>query len=137
MSKNQVLAGETPAIILAVPAGTRAGDPVLSGGFVGVAETDRTEVVSGKQYGGVGVPDGCASVSVDGTYSLLVPEVVSANATPIYITGAGPYTLTTTVGSNKLFGHTQHIVQRGALTGGTKAVDSGTPGRVNVKLVRI
>lgn len=135
MSKNQVLAGDSPAIVLPVPAGTRSGDPVKVGGLIGVCDTDRTEVVSGKQFGGVGVPDGCAAVAVDGTYSLLVPEVVSTPATPIYIKSDN--TLTTTATNNTLFGHTQHIVQRGVLTGGTKVVDGATPLRVNVKLVRI
>lgn len=135
MSKNQVFAGDTPALSLPVTAGKRSGDPVKVGGIVGVCETDRTEVVSGKQYGGVGNPDGYASVAVDGVYSLLVPEVVSAAGTAIYIT-AGE-TLTTTVGSNTLFGHTVPVIDKGVATGATKAADGGTPGRVNVKLVRI
>lgn len=135
MSKNLVFAGESPALSLPVTALKRSGDPVKVGGIVGVCETDRTEVVSGKQFGGVGHPDGYAAVAVDGVYSLLVPEVVASAGTPIYIT-AGEV-LTTMVGSNTLFGHTVPVIQRGAATGATKAADGGTPGRVNVKLVRI
>ncbi|WP_193613154.1 DUF2190 family protein [Nocardioides lijunqiniae] len=135
MSKNCVFAGESPALSLPVPANTRSGDPVKVGGIIGVCETDRTEVVSGKQYGGVGNPDGYASVAPDGTYSLLVPEVVAAAGTAIYITAGNA--LTTVAGGNTLFGHTVPVIQRGVATGATKAVDSGTPGRVNVRLVRI
>jgi len=139
MSKNQVLAGQSPALSLPVPALTRSGDPVLVGGLIGVCETDRTELVDGKQYGGVGNPDGYASVAPDGVYSLKVPEVVSAAGTPIYIVAADN-TLTTDddTGANPLFGHTVPVIQRGAATGATKAVDSGgVEGVVNVKLVRI
>lgn len=136
MSKNLVFAGESPAISLPVPAGTRSGDPVKVGGIIGVCETDRTELVSGVQYGGVGNPDGYASVAPDGTYSLKVPEVVAAAATPIYIKSDN--TLTTTATGNTLFGHTVPVILRGVATGATKAVDSGgVQGTVNVRLVRI
>jgi hypothetical protein len=134
MSKNLVFAGERPAISLPVPAGTRTGDPVKVGGFIGVAETDRTEVVSGKQYGGVGNPDGYASVAIDGCYALATTDAVSAAATPIYITGSGPFTLTTTSSGNTLFGHTRPVIDKGVATGATKASGAGT---VNVELVRI
>lgn len=132
MSKNLVFAGTSPALSLPVPAGTRSGDPVLVGGIIGVAETDRTEVVDGKQYGGVGNPDGYASVAPDGTYALEVPEAVAAAGTPVYITAANA--LTTTATGNTLFGHTVPVIDRGVATGATKAAGAGT---VNVKLVRI
>lgn len=134
MSKNCVFAGPSPAISLPVPALTRSGDPVKVGGQIGVAETDRTELVSGKQYGGVGHPDGYAAVAPDGTYSLPVADAVSAAETPIYITGSGPFTLTTTVGSNTLFGHTVPVIQRGVATGATKGAGAGN---VNIRLVRL
>ncbi|WKN47142.1 capsid cement protein [Nocardioides sp. Arc9.136] len=134
MSKNQVFAGSSPALSLPVPAGTRSGDPVKVGGQIGVADTDRTEVVNGKQYGGVGHPDGYAAVAPDGTYALPVADAVNAAETPIYISGAGPFTLTTTAEGNTLFGHTVPVIQRGVATGATKAAGAGT---VNVRLVRI
>lgn len=133
MSKNCVIAPQVPALSLPVPAGARSGDPVLVGGLVGVCATDRTEVVAGKQYGGVGNPDGYASVEVDGVYALEVPEAVGAAATPIFIVSA-TNDLTTTAAGNVLFGHTVPVIQRGVATGATKAAGAGT---VNVKLVRI
>jgi predicted RecA/RadA family phage recombinase len=135
MSKNCVFAGESPAISLPVPAGTRSGDPVKVGGQIGVADTDRAgDVVNGKTLGGVGHPAGYAAVAPDGTYSLPVADAVSAAETPIYITGSGPFTLTTTPGSNTLFGHTVPVIDKGVATGATKASGAGN---VNVRLVRI
>lgn len=126
MSKNCVYAGSKSAISLPVPAGTRSGDPVIVGGIVGVCETDRTEVVSGKQYGGVGHPDGYAAVAPDGAYELKVPEAVAAAGTAIYIVVADN-TLTTddNTGANPLFGHTVPVIDKGAASGATKAADSG------------
>lgn len=139
MSKNLVFAGESPAISLPVPALTRSGDPVIVGGIIGVCEGDRRELVSGVQYGTVGSPDGYAPVAPDGTYSLKVPEVVSAAGTSIYIVVADN-TLTTSSnsGANPLFGHTVPVIDKGVATGATKAVDSGgVEGVVNVRLVRV
>ncbi|WP_435744917.1 DUF2190 family protein [Nocardioides sp. SYSU DS0663] len=133
MSKNQVFAGTSPALSLPVPAGTRSGDPVIVGGLIGVCDTDRTEVVDGKQYGGVGNPEGHASVAPDGVYALEVPEAVGAAGTPIFIVAA-TNDLTTTAAGNVLFGHTVPVIDRGVATGATKAAGAGT---VNVKLVRI
>lgn len=133
MSKNCVIAPQVPALSLPVPAGTRSGDPVKVGGIVGVAGTDRTEVVSGKQYGGVGNPDGYASVEVDGAFAVEVADAVSAVGTAIYIVTADN-SLTTTATSNTLFGHTIPVIERGVPTGATKSAGAGT---VNVKLARI
>lgn len=130
--KNQVYAGNVPALSLPVPAGTKAGDPVKVGGFIGVCATDRNDGTTPDPSGN---PTGHASVEVDGTYSLLVPEAVAAIATPIYITGANA--LTTTAAGNTLFGHTHPVISRGVASGAIKAADSGTPGRVNVKLVTV
>lgn len=139
MSKNLVFAGESPAISLPVPALTRSGDPVIVGGIIGVCETDRTETVSGVQFGGVGNPAGYASVAPDGTYELKVPEAITTPGTPVYIVEADN-TLTTDddTGANPLFGHTVPVIDRGVATGATKVVDSGgVEGTVNVRLVRI
>jgi hypothetical protein len=137
MSKNLVFAGESPALSLPVPALTRSGDPVIVGGIIGVCETDRTELVDDVQYGGVGNPDGYASVAPDGTYSLKVPEAVTAAGTKIYIDPTDN-SLSTTATDNVLFGHTVPVINRGVAEGATKAVDSGgNEGTVNVRLVRV
>jgi hypothetical protein len=54
--------------------------------------------------GGVGHADGWAAVCVDGGYLLDVSGAITGPGTPIYITGAGPFTLTTTATDNTLFG---------------------------------
>lgn len=135
MAKNRVFAGNEPALSLPVPAGTRSGDPVLVGAIVGVAATDRTETVDGKQYGGVGNPEGHASVEVSGAFALEVAEAVAAAGTRIYIVPADN-SLTTADGAgvNTLFGTTVPVIDRGVATGATKAAGAGT---VNVKLARI
>ncbi|MEP7738535.1 DUF2190 family protein [Nocardioides sp. 31GB23] len=133
MSKNLVFRGESPALSLPVPAGTRSGDPVKVGGHIGVCDTDRTEVVDGKQYGGVGNPAGYASVAPDGVYALEVPEEITTVGTAVYIVAADN-SLTTTATSNTLFGHTTPVIDKGVASGATKAAGAGT---VNVKLVRI
>lgn len=133
MSKNLVFAGESPAIALPVPAGTRSGAPVKVGGIVGVAETDRVETVAGVKYGeGSGNPDGYASVAPDGTYSLPVPDAVAAAGTAIYIDGSND--LTTTAAGNTLFGHTVPTVLRGVASGATKGAGAGN---VNVRIARV
>lgn len=137
MSKNLVFRGESPALSLPVPAGTRSGDPVKVGGHIGVCDTDRTEVVDGKQYGGVGNPAGYASVAPDGVYALEVPEEITTVGTPVYIVTADNSLTTATVTAtvnNTLFGHTTPVIDKGVASGATKAAGAGT---VNVKLVRI
>jgi predicted RecA/RadA family phage recombinase len=131
MSKNLVYAGHKPALSLPVPSGTKSGDPVLVGGIVGVAETDRAATTNGVRTGGVGNPDGYASVAVDGVYSLPCTDAVAAAGTKIYITGSGPFTLTTTATSNTLFGVTVPVIQRGVASGATK---SSGAGNVNVAI---
>jgi hypothetical protein len=130
MAKNRVFAGNEPAVSLPVPAGVRSGDPVAVGGIIGVAATDRTELAGGKQYGAPGNPDGYASVEVDGTWSLSVPDAVAAAGTPIYIVTA-TRALTTTAAGNVLFGHTVPVIQRGVATGATKGAGAGN---VNIRL---
>lgn len=133
MSKNCVFAGSSPAKSLPVPTGTKSGDPVKVGGFIGVCETDRNEGTAPDPSGN---PTGYASVAPDGCYSLKVPEVVTTVGTPVYITGANA--LTTTVGSNTLFGHTRPVIDKGVPSGATKVVDSGgVQGVVNVELIRL
>jgi predicted RecA/RadA family phage recombinase len=131
MSKNQVYAGSRPALPLPVPAGTKSGEPVIVGGIVGVAETDRAATTNGV-HTGPGLPDGYASVQPDGTYSLPVADAVSAAGTKIYIVTADR-SLTTTASGNTLFGYTVPVIVRGVATGATK---SSGAGNVNVAIAQ-
>lgn len=133
--KNMVFAGESPALSLPVPSGTKSGDPVKVGGIIGVAAGDRT--VAADKKGAVGHPEGHAPVNPDGTYALKVPEAVPSAGTAIYLVGSGPV-CTTTASGNTLLGHTVPVIDKGVATGATKAADSGgVEGTVNVKLVRV
>jgi hypothetical protein len=103
--KNQVWANQQPARSLPVPAGTKSGDPVKVGDLVGVAATDRADSTTKPlPTGGVGHANGYAAVNVDGGYLLDVDGAIGGPGTPIYLTGAGPFTLTTTASGNTLFG---------------------------------
>ncbi|MCZ4497898.1 MAG: hypothetical protein JWQ74_451 [Marmoricola sp.] len=133
MSKNCVFAGQRPALSLPVPAGTKSGSPVLVGAIVGVCEGDRRELVSGVQYGTVSSPDGYAPVAPDGTYALSVADAVAAVGTKIYIVAADN-SLTTTAGSNVLFGTTVPVIDKGVASGATKASGAGT---VNVQIATV
>lgn len=111
MSKNQVY-DEISVISLPVPAGTKSGDPVKVGNFVGVADTDVQDDSHATTYpisrGGVGNPNGYASVNIDPECAYLVDcaDAVTGPGTPVYITGAGPFTITTTAAGNTRFGTT-------------------------------
>jgi predicted RecA/RadA family phage recombinase len=129
MSKNCVFPGARPAVSLPVPSGTKAGQPVKVGNFIGVCETDRNENDGLDRSGN---PTGYASVAVDGCYSLPVPEAVASVGLPIYITSGNA--LTTTVGSNTYFGKTRPVIDKGVATGATKSADGGTAGYVNVQI---
>lgn len=84
-----------------VPTGTKSGDPVLvlGGSVPAVAATDE---------GAGGNIAGRASVQSIGIYDVWTTDAVAAEGTAIYITGDGTAAgaLTTTVGTNKLFGRT-------------------------------
>lgn len=96
MAKNQVFANATH-LELPVPAGTKAGDPVLVGSMVGVAVTDRA------------TGETTASVWRDGAWDLTVDGEVTAVGQKLYIAAAGQGTrqtqLTTTAGSDVLYGY--------------------------------
>ena len=62
-------------ISLPVPEGTKAGDPVIVGGFAGVAKIDRNE-------------DGNATVWLDGSYMLEVDAAVEAGQ-PVFLDAPG------------------------------------------------
>jgi predicted RecA/RadA family phage recombinase len=99
-------------ISLPVPAGTLSGAPVLAAGFIGVTATARGE--------GGNIPTR-ASVWRTGEFDLAVADAVPAEGTPIYITAAN--VLTTTAGSDRLFGRT-HADAEG--NGATKSAGAGT-----------
>ena len=110
--KNQVYANNTPGISLPVPAGTKSGDPVKVGSIVGVAATDRADSTAALTIDSVaanssGNADGYASVLTDGAYLLTVTGAIAGPGTPVYITGTGPFTLSTTNGgTDTVFGET-------------------------------
>lgn len=105
-----------------VPEGTQSGDPLLIATRPAVAITDRGDgtrdfTVEGSALewlnlpsGGVGLAPDEASVAFDGTWEFEVTGATTATAqdSAVYITGAGA--LTTTVGSNTLFGYVDYPV---------------------------
>ena len=129
MAKNNIYA-HTRAQSLPVPAGTVSGDAVKSGGYVGVALTSRQAAPA------AGVPNTSnpvdnASVALDGVWTVPCADAVAAVGTALYITGAGPFTITTTVGANTLFGYSADVINGGVATGGTKGAGAGF---INVKI---
>ena len=108
---NQIYVGNEPALSLPVPAGTKAGDPVKVGSFVGVAATDRADstvnpiTAASANANSSGNPDGYASVEVSGTYLIAVTGAITAPGTPIYLVAGTPATLSTTASGNTLFGY--------------------------------
>lgn len=91
-------------ISLPVPNGTLSGAPVKVGSLIGVCATAEGEG---------GNPEGYASVWREGEYELSVAGAVASVGLPIYITGSN--TLTTTAGTDTLFGYSH----------GTKATGTG------------
>ena len=101
-----------------VPSGTVSGQPLLIGIRPAVAITDRGGAVKTFSLGGltvggfpndgVGLAPDEASVAFDGTWEFPVTGATTGTAqdAPVYITGAGA--LTTTVGSNTLFGYVDY-----------------------------
>ena len=131
MAKNNVTDYDhKKARSLPVPADTKSGDPVKVGGFVGIALTDRQAAMAAGVVN-TGNPVGNASVALDGTWSVPCADAVAAVGTALYVTGAGPFTVTTTVGTNALLGYSADVIRDGAPTGGTKAAGAGT---INVKI---
>ena len=124
MAKNSVY-GFTKSQSLPVPAGTKSGDPVKSGSYVGVALTDR-QVAMAANVPNTSNPVGNASVALDGTWTLPCADAVADVGTALYITGAGPFTVTTTASGNTLLGYSADVIKGGVATGGTKAAGAGT-----------
>lgn len=104
-----------------VPADTVSGAPVLLFGSIpGVTATAEGEGGNAQNR---------ATVWTEGVYDVAVPEVVGSEGLAIYITAGN--VLTTTVGSNVLFGRTLHGPDG---TGGTKSAGAGT---VHVRLAKV
>lgn len=130
--KNQVYAGNEPAVALPVPSGITAGKAVIVDGIHGVAATDRAVTTNGVQTGGASLPDGYASVEVSGTYSLSVAgAAITGPGGQVYINPADNTLTATAAAGLVLFGHTVPVIQRGVASGATKASGANT---VNVKL---
>lgn len=114
--KNEVIRPGTE-LSLPVPSGTKSGEPVVVGGLVGVAATDR---------GKGGNSSTNATVLLDGrVYLFDVDGAIASVGTPIYITSSR--TLTTTATSNTLYGHSV------AHADGTYATKSTGVGKALVK----
>lgn len=88
------------ALSLPVPNSTAPGAPVLVGGLKGITQTGTD--ASGNPIG-VGNPVGSATVWLKGAHVVTVTGAITAIGQPIYIDGSN--NLTTTVGSNTLWGH--------------------------------
>ena len=123
MAKNNVY-GFTKSQSLPVPAGTKSGDAVKSGAYVGVALTDR-QAAAAANVPTTSNPVGNASVALDGTWTLPCADAVAAVGTALYVVGNGP-TVTTTAAGNTLLGYSADVIKGGAATGGTKAAGAGT-----------
>lgn len=81
-------------VSLPVASGVKSGDPVIVGGLVGIAQTNRGEG---------GNADTHASVWLKGAHEVQSSFAVTDVGTPVYITSAGA--LTATASGNVLFGH--------------------------------
>ena len=123
MAKNNVY-GFTKSQSLPVPAGTKSGDPVKSGAYVGVALTDR-QVAMAANVPNTSNPVGNASVALDGTWTLPCADAVAAVGTALYIAGTVPFTVTTTASGNTLLGYSADVIKGGVATGVTKAAGAG------------
>ena len=124
MAKNNVYPF-TKSQSLPVPAGTKSGDAVKSGSYVGVALTDRQAAMT------AGVPNssnpvGNASVALDGTWALTCADAVASVGTALHIASTPPGTVTTTVSGHGLVGYSADVIKGGVATGGTKAAGAGT-----------
>lgn len=93
MAKNLHMQ-EALKLSLPVPEGTKSGDPVKVGAFVGVAVTDRGDGGNAATH---------ATVWRHGSWNLSVTGAISNIGDPVYITAAGA--ITATESGNSLFGH--------------------------------
>ena len=112
MSTNKIYKAGDP-LPAPVPAGTKSGDPVRIGGLNGVAIVDRAAASTGPvnadgslnaayNHGG-GNADGNTSADYSGAFELSVTSAAAPTyGQAIYLAAAG---LTTTAGSNPLWGH--------------------------------
>jgi hypothetical protein len=132
MSKNCVFPGSSPAKSLPVPSGTKAGQPVKVGGFIGVCETDRNE---GDGLDRAGNPTGYASVAPTAATRCRSPRRWARWA--CRSTSRAATRSPRRSGSNTLFGHTRPVIDKGVASGATKSADGGTAGYVNVELIRL
>lgn len=106
---------------LPVPSGTKSGEPVKVGGFVGVASTNRGEGGNIASHASVDISGDVFELPVDGA----IPSV----GTPIYITSARA--LTVTASGNDLFGHSA------CLANGSRATKASGVGPALVKPLKV
>lgn len=106
---------------LPVPSGTKSGEPVKVGGFVGVASTDRGKGGNIATHASVDISGDVFEINVDG--------VISGVGTPIYITSARALTVTST--NNELFGYSA------CLADGSSATKASGVGPALVKPLKV
>lgn len=103
---------------LPVPNSTAPGSPVLVGGLKGITETGTDS--SGNPIG-VGNPVGYATVFLKGAHVVTVVGAITAVGQPVYIVTADN-SLTTTSGSNTLWGHALSLKGSGSGTATVRIV---------------
>lgn len=122
--KNEVLRRGTE-ISLPVPAGTKSGDVVMVGKYKGVAATDRQEAMAANVVNTTN-PVGYASVWLEGVYEVPCADAVSGPGVQLYVTGAGPFTVTTTATAGNELGLSTAVIKNGVAVGASKAAGAGT-----------
>lgn len=86
---------------LPVASGVKSGDPVVVGGLVGVALTDRQGDADTSETGNVA---GSATVALSGAFDVTVTGAAAGAGAAVYITSGGALNMTSS--GNTLFGYT-------------------------------
>ena len=119
------MASQPTAVVGKVLTGRADGEEGAGPQKVGVALTDRQATMAAN-VPNTSNPVGNASVALDGTWTLPCADAVADVGTALYITGAGPFTVTTTAAGGTLLGYSADVIKGGVATGGTKAAGAGT-----------
>lgn len=131
MALNEVFK-DADGLSLPVPEGTRSGTPLRIGILNAVAITDEATVVNdqhvsygfAQRTGGIGNKKGFTSTKLSGAWRVPVTGATTVGG-PVYITSAGK--LTTTAGSNALWGAALRVKGGGEGETIVKILQPGTP----------
>lgn len=131
MALNEVFK-DADGLSLPVPEGTRSGTPLRIGILNAVAITDEGSVKNDQHVsygfaqatGGIGNKPGHTSVKLSGAWRVPVTGATTVGG-PVYITSAGK--LTTTAGSNALWGAALRVKGGGEGETIVKLLQPGTP----------